>query len=98
MDYIYLVQALIPVIVVAIAAKFIIRSLDNQVDTLLALNNHQEDDIASLKATINKYEDILYDIKASNHPKQPLSLDDDSSKTYAQLTAEMDEIFIQSVW
>lgn len=78
MDYIYLAQALIPVIVVAIAAKFIIRSLDNQVDTLLALNNHQEEDIASLKATINKYEDILYDIKASNHPKrpkQPLSLD-----------------------
>lgn len=76
MDYIYLAQALIPVIIVAIAAKFIIRSLDNQVDTLLALNNHQEEDIASLKATIDKYEDILFDIKASNHPKQPLSLDE----------------------
>lgn len=78
MDYIYLAQTLIPVIVVAISAKFIIRSLDNQVDTLLALNNHQEEDIASLKATIDKYEDILFDIKASNHPnhpKHPLSLD-----------------------
>lgn len=75
MDYIYLAQALIPVIVVAIAAKFIIRSLDNQVDTLLALNNHQEEAIASLKATIDKYEDILVDINSMNHPKQPLSLD-----------------------
>ena len=78
MDYIYLAQALIPVIIVAIAAKFIIRSLDNQVDSLLSIVNHQEDDIASLKATIVKYEDILYDIKASNypnHPKHPLSLD-----------------------
>ena len=78
MDYIYLAQALIPVIVVAIAAKFIISSQDKQIATLIALNNYQEEDIASLKATINKYEDILYDIKASNHPnhpKQPLSLD-----------------------
>lgn len=98
MDYIYLAQALIPVIVVAIAAKYIIRSLDNQVDSLLSLVNHQEEDIASLKAAIDKYEDILVDINSMKHPKQPLSLDDDSSKTYAQLTAEMDEIFIQSVW
>lgn len=75
MDYIYLAQALIPVIVVAIAAKFIIRSLDNQVDSLLSLVNHQEEDIASLKATIDKYEDILVDINSMNHPKHPLSLD-----------------------
>lgn len=75
MDYIYLAQALIPVIIVAIAAKFIIRSLDNQVDTLLSLVNHQEDDIASLKAAIDKYEDILVDINSMNHPKHPLSLD-----------------------
>ena len=75
MDYIYLAQALIPVIIVAIAAKFIIRSLDNQVDSLLSLANSQEEDIASLKAAIDKYEDILVDINSMNHPKQPLSLD-----------------------
>lgn len=75
MDYIYLAQALIPVIIVAISAKFIIRSLDNQVDSLLSIVNHQEEDIASLKAAIDKYEDILVDINSRNHPKHPLSLD-----------------------
>lgn len=68
MDYIYLAQTLIPVITVAIAAKFIISSLDNQVDTLLSLVNSQEEDIVSLKAAIDKYEDILVDINSTNHP------------------------------
>lgn len=76
MDYIILAQTLIPVIVVAIAAKFIISSQDKQIATLIALNNYQEEDIASLKAAIDKYEDILVDIKSMNHPKQPLSLDE----------------------
>ena len=98
MDYIYLAQTLIPVIVVAIAAKFIISSQDKQIATLLSLVNYQEEDIESLKATIDIYEDTIVEINSRNHPKHPLSLDDDSSKTYAQLTAEMDEIFIQSVW
>ena len=83
MDYIYLAQTLIPVIVVAIAAKFIISSQDKQIATLLSLVNYQEEDIASLKAAIDKYEDILFDIKASNHPKQPkqpLSLDEVQSE------------------
>lgn len=75
MDYIYLAQTLIPVIVVAIAAKFIILSQDKQIATLLSLVNHQEEDIASLKAAIDKYEDILVDINSMNHPKHPLSLD-----------------------
>ena len=75
MDYIYLAQALIPVIVVAIAAKFIISSQDKQIATLLSLVDYQEEDIASLKNTIDVYEDILVDINSSNHPKHPLSLD-----------------------
>ena len=83
MDYIILAQTLIPVIAVTIAAKFIISSQDNQVDSLLSIVNHQEEDIASLKAAIDEYEDILVDINASNHPTQPLPLDED---------------FIQSVW
>ena len=48
MDYIYLAQTLIPVIVVAIAAKFLISSQDKQVDTLIALTNYQEEEIAEL--------------------------------------------------
>ena len=75
MDYIYLAQTLIPVIVVAIAAKFIISSQDNQIATLLSLVDYQEKDIASLKNTIDVYEDILVDINSMNHPKHPLSLD-----------------------
>ena len=54
MDYIYLAQALIPAIIVAIAAKFIISSQDKQIATLLSLVDHQEEDIASLKAAIDK--------------------------------------------
>ena len=75
MDYIYLAQTLIPVITIAIAAKFIISSQDKQIATLLSLVNYQEEDIASLKAAIDKYEDILVDINSMNHPKHPLSLD-----------------------
>lgn len=75
MDYIYLAQALIPVIIVAIAAKFIIRSLDNQVDSLLSLVNHQEENIALLVAAIDTYEDTIVEINSRNHPKHPLSLD-----------------------
>ena len=76
MDYIILAQTLIPVIVVTIAAKFIISSQDKQIATLLSLVDYQEEDIDSLKAAIDNYEDILVDINASNHPKQPLSLDE----------------------
>ena len=80
MDYVILAQTLIPVIVVAIAAKFLISSQDKQIATLLSLVDYQEEDIASLKATIDKYEDILVDIKSMNHPKQPLSLDEVQSE------------------
>ena len=54
MDYIILAQTLIPAIVITIAAKFIISSQDKQMDALLSLVNHQEEDIASLKASIDK--------------------------------------------
>ena len=69
MDYVILAQTLIPVIVVAIAAKFLISSQDKQIATLLSLVDYQEEDIASLKAAIDKYEDILVDINSMNHPK-----------------------------
>ena len=95
MDYLIIAQTLVPVIVVTIAAQFIISSQDKQIATLLSLVDYQEKDIASLKNAIDVYEDILVDINSMNHPKHP---DDDSCKSYAQLTAEMDEIFIQSVW
>ena len=92
MDYLILAQTLVPVIVVAIAAKFIISSQDKQIATLLSLVDYQEKDIASLKNAIDVYEDILVDINSKNHPSHP---DDDSSKTYAQLSAEMDDLFFK---
>ena len=73
MDYIYLAQTLIPVIIITIAAKCIISSSDKQIATLIALNNHQEKDIARLKNIIDVYEGTLVDINSMNHPKHPRS-------------------------
>ena len=80
MDYIILAQTLIPAIAVTIAAKLIISSQDKQMDTLLSLVNHQEKDITSLKASIDKYEDILVDINSMNHPKHLRSFDEVQSE------------------
>ena len=95
MDYIILAQTLIPAIVITIAAKFIISSQDKQMDTLLSLVNHQEKDIASLKADIDKYEDILVDINSMNHQKHPRSFDEIQSEYDYQ---DDDSEFIMSVW
>lgn len=80
MDYIYLAQTLIPVIVVAIAAKFLISSQDKQIATLLSLVDYQEEAIDSLKSTIDIYEDTIVEINSRNHPKHPLSLDEVQSE------------------
>lgn len=88
MDYIILAQTLIPAIVITIAAKFIISSQDKQMDALLSLVNHQEEDIASLKASIDNYEDMLVDINSTNHPKHTRSFDE----------VQSDEDFTTSVW
>ena len=94
MDYIILAQTLIPAIVITIAAKFIISSQDKQMDALLSLVNHQEEDIASLKASIDNYEDMLVDINSTNHPKHTRSFDEVQS----EYDYQSDEDFTTSVW
>ena len=74
MDYIYLAQILFPVIIVTIAAKLIINSLDSQVDTLVALTNYQEEEIAELNHRLQQANALNVRLSKQSTAK-PLDLD-----------------------
>lgn len=101
-----LVISFLALITVTFFAKLLINDLDKQVqeldEELFAANlkaqyfsDCRDELAAKLSKTKDMLEDAYVDINAMNHPKYPLSLDDDSCKSSAQLAAEMDELFMQ---